>query len=83
MEFHVSKGMALAVRAIFNVDPEKMEKDLNEAFSRIREIIDFTDRTMKHFDERLIAIETQLEKLSSKLQPMERKDDDGNDSAAA
>ena len=63
MEIHITKGIAMAIRAIFAIDPAIVEKQLNDTVSKAEEAFTTVKNTLKHFDIRL----EQLERSASLL----------------
>lgn len=59
MQFQLNKGMALAIRAIFGIEPEKVESQLNDA----AQLFIFARDAIHQFDKRLSDMEATQRRL--------------------
>lgn len=64
MEFVLTKGMAMAIRAIFNIDPVLVQTQLNDTVWKAEKAFTDLNHYLKHFDDRLIAQTQEIAALN-------------------
>lgn len=57
MDITIPKGVALMIRALLNIDPEKVEGTINDLLSKSEAAFNKLNSTLAYFDERLLALE--------------------------
>lgn len=75
MEFALTKGMAMAIRAIFNIDPVMVQNQLNDTVKKAEKAFTDLNYYLEHFDKRLVALESATTALTAKIDALKPKDE--------
>ena len=59
-QIHISKGVAYMIRAILNIEPEQVERQLNDVIAKSAEAFAAIQGTVKRSDDLMSRMETEL-----------------------